>query len=105
MLLQKRYARSGNCTQGQVSATLRAMKAKESLWPYSYAVFLSDDEALEHFKGAEGYEQIVKEVADLLYQGDVAAVGEFRKAIQVGNSGHSSFGVEDEYIGTHDQPF
>lgn len=103
--LLKRYGRHSDCTQGQVSATLKALDTKPYLRPYSYAVFLSRKAALRHFNGVGRYEQRLKEIADLLFEGDLSEVGKFQKPRKVGNSGHSSYGIITEASGANNQNF
>ncbi len=103
MALSNRYGRTLDCTQGQVSTTLEVLNAKRFLYPYSHAVFLSKRAALRHFKGAKRYNQNLREIADLLFDGDLSEVRKFRKARRVGNSGHSSVGHVSEFSGGHDR--
>lgn len=71
----------------------------------SYAIFLSEEDACRVLDGTESYEQVLQEIADLLYEGDISEVRKFRKHLQVGNDGYSSFGISSESSGAHNRNF
>ena len=91
--LASRYGAGDFYTKGQVKTTLKALGFGETYSGYALAIFLSQNDGVEALSGAEIYNAIRKEVADLFFNGHLDFKFQNTRFSKIGNSGHCSTGA------------
>ncbi len=101
--LATRYGASDYYTPEQVSKTMETKKYSKEFAKYAQVIFIAPEKCVPELMPTESYEIIRTEIANKYFDGDTDFVAKSATWRNVGNTGHSTYGVIQESLGARNR--